>query len=170
MKLYFLTIAFLSISIPSFAQQAAQSTGDFNYWATYSYDKEGDKICYMFTTPTKSSVKIPGRGDTFLVVTNNLAEATFGVVNIQSGFKYKKDVPVTVKIGKEIFTFTSFGDMAWVKDGDDIRICTQQLCSADTCEHAAEFRADALTGNFIQKRGICMDGSGGFCLNVEIKH
>lgn len=119
MKLFFLTIAFLSISIPSFAQQAAQSTGDFNYWATYSYDKEGDKICYMFTTPTKSSVKIPGRGDTFLVVTNNLAEATFGIVNIQSGFKYKKDVPVTVKIGKEIFTFTSFGDMAWVKDGDD---------------------------------------------------
>ena len=119
MKIFCAVLTLLALSLPAHAQQAVEELGDFNYWSAYSFQKDGNKICYMVTSPIKQTGNVKGRKDTFMVVTNTPSEGTYDIVNLQAGYNYKKGSKIAVNIGKDAFTMSPFEDMAWLKDGDD---------------------------------------------------
>ena len=105
--------AFYVLSAPVFAASPTL-IGDYGDWSAY-YMPEGKSImCYMTSFPSKSEGKYTSRGEVFMAITHRPADKTFDVVNFVAGYTYKKDAPITVKIGntviKDLFTDK---DKAW---------------------------------------------------------
>ena len=113
-KFLFLTaLAFLS-GISTTNAGAPEVLGEYGDWVAYYYRDAAGQVCYMASAPKKDEGKYSKRGDIYVVVTHRPAEKSFDVVNINAGYTYKTDAPVTIKIGAKTFDhlFTS-GDKAW---------------------------------------------------------
>ncbi len=90
--------------------------GTFQDWKAFSYEENGQKVCYISSQPKKISPKGKARGDAYILVTHRPAEKSFGVVSITAGYTYKKDSEVQVKIDRNNFKLFTDGDTAWARD------------------------------------------------------
>ncbi len=93
----------------------------FKDWTVFTVMQDGDKVCYMTSTPTKEEGNYKRRGEPYLLVTyrgKGLSE-----VSVSSGYPYKKGSEVKVKIdqrlSKDLFTSEDTPRIAWAKTSDD---------------------------------------------------
>ena len=68
-------------------------------WTAYSYSEESGKICYMASKPTSSMGKYKRRGDIFALLTHRPSEKSNNVISIITGYPYKENSEVNIKIG-----------------------------------------------------------------------
>lgn len=118
MKKFLALIFLLGFTFSGAARAAApELIGEYDDWAAYSYKDGKGIVCYMASTPKKDEGKYSKRGDIYVIITHRPAEKSFDVVNFVAGYTYKTGAPVTVKIGKDLFSrlFTD-GDKAWAID------------------------------------------------------
>lgn len=98
------------------AKTKTKILGTFQDWKAYSYEENGQKVCYMSSQPKKTEPKGKARGDAYILVTHRPAEKTYGVVSVTAGYTYKKDSEVTVKVDRNAFKLFTDGDTAWARD------------------------------------------------------
>lgn len=97
--------------------------GTFGDWSAYSFQEEGNPVCYILSSPKKAVGNYKKRGEIFALVTNRPAEKSFDVFSVMSGYDYKNDSTVTVTIDKQKFVLFSHNDSAWTPDAaTDARI------------------------------------------------
>ena len=98
------------------AKTKTKVLGTFQDWKAFSYEENGQKVCYISSQPKKISPKGKARGDAYILITHRPAEKSFGVVSITAGYTHKKDSEVQVKIDRNTFKLFTDGDTSWARD------------------------------------------------------
>ncbi|MDX2142753.1 MAG: invasion associated locus B family protein [Rhodospirillaceae bacterium] len=86
-------------------------------WTAYSFQEDGQAVCYMAAKPIKSEGAYKARGEVLLMVTHRPAEKANDVLSLVAGYAYKQDTDATVQVGSRKFDLFTFNDRAWARDG-----------------------------------------------------
>jgi invasion protein IalB len=106
MKL-FLAAVFLIFAGNAQAQNLESKHGD---WEVY---KSGT-TCYMATTPIKEDGNFTRRGQAYALI--NFKKGASDEINITSGYPYKPNVELDVRVNNKKFGLFVDGEHAWAKD------------------------------------------------------
>ena len=87
-------------------------------WSAYTFEENGNKICYMASTPRKAEGDYSKRGEIYALITHRPAENTENVFSYIAGYDYKANSDVKLKIGKKEFTLFTQDDTAWAPDSE----------------------------------------------------
>ncbi len=90
--------------------------GTYGDWSAYSFTENGNKVCYMTSQPKTAVGNYTKRGDIFALVTHRPAEGTKNVFSYMTGYSYKPDSSVSVKIDSKNYNLFTQGDTAWTAD------------------------------------------------------
>jgi len=90
--------------------------GSFRDWNAFSYEENGQKVCYMSSRPKKSEGNYKQRGDVYILITHRPAEKALDVVSVTSGYTYKSGSEAIVSVGNQSFKLFTDGDTAWARD------------------------------------------------------
>jgi hypothetical protein len=108
----------LAWSAPAAAAEPERIGGSRD-WSAYVLERGGGKVCYMVSLPKKSEGNYTARGDVFALVTNDPGNSTRGEVSIVTGYTYKQDSMVSVRIGGTTFDMFTDKDRAWTQGPEE---------------------------------------------------
>jgi hypothetical protein len=100
---------------------AAASIGEFKDWAAHAEGDGAQKVCWIYSKPTKDEGKYTARGEIYALVTHRPGEKVTNQVQFTAGYTFKKGSEVTVAIGKSKFELFTSGDTAWARSAKDDR-------------------------------------------------
>ena len=106
-----LTIFVIVLSAPTKAQTLLSSHQN---WRGFTVQKDGQKVCYIASMPTKKEGNYSKRGEPYLMVThisNNTDE-----VSASSGYPYQEGKDVKLNFGQTSIDLFSKGEVAWTYD------------------------------------------------------
>lgn len=108
---------FAAAPLSAHASEATQlkTYGD---WAVYSFTENGNKVCYMASTPKKAEGNYSSRGKIYALITHRPAEGTKNVFSYITGYSYKEGSEVTVQIGSDRFVLFTQDETAWAPDAE----------------------------------------------------
>lgn len=98
------------------ALAAPTHIGTYKDWSAFWLRSGSEKTCFMLSEPKDKNPKNVKRGKVFLFVSHADNGTRKNEVNIQTGYPYKRDGTVSVKIGKDKFTFFTENEDAWIAD------------------------------------------------------
>jgi hypothetical protein len=102
--------------------------GTYGDWAAYTFQENGNKVCYMATKPAKAEGNYTRRGDVFALVTHRPAENSKDVFSYITGYTYKTNSDVSLVVdGNKRYTLFTHKDMAWANTTEDDRAIAQSL-------------------------------------------
>ncbi len=107
--------------------QEVETLGEFRDWEAYSFTENGNKVCYMVSTPTQSQGNFEDRADTYLMVTHRPAQGNKDVVSVIAGYPYKDDSEVIVNIDGTKHRLFTHEDSAWAPDKEMDRTLVQRM-------------------------------------------
>jgi hypothetical protein len=110
-----LAVLLLSLSGAALAQETTL-IGKFRAWSAYSFMEDGEKVCYMASSPSRQEGDYTRRGPVFVLITHRPADGTRNVVNMVAGYTYKEGEPVNVRIGEHNFKLYTEKERAWATD------------------------------------------------------
>ena len=123
--------SFLSFAIVLFAFGAAVSAaavsaaaadkvlGLYGDWGAQTFTEGKNTGCSMWSQPTKGEGKYKQRGPVYAYVTHRPWDKRVNEVSIASGYAFKKDSTVQIRIGGEKFTLFTDGETAWSRSAKD---------------------------------------------------
>jgi hypothetical protein len=110
-----LAIAALASSGTAMAAEP-QLLGSFRDWNAFSYEENGNKVCYMSSRPKKDEGNYKQRGDIYVLITHRPAEKSLDVVSVTTGYTYQPNSEATISVGNQNFKLFTDGDTAWARD------------------------------------------------------
>lgn len=124
-----ITLFALGFILISFETKAQEFYGEFKAWGVFSVTQDGQKVCYITSTPTKKQGNYRKRGEPYALITyreNGISEVSFN-----SGYPYKAGGDVKVRIDNRhnynFFTSSETPEMAWAKDSGTDRVVISKL-------------------------------------------
>jgi len=116
MKKIALFVLITLFTAPAFAV-ASTKIGTYTDWVAYTFMEGGNKVCYVASQPLKEQGDYDQRGDVMMFVTHRPAIKEFGVINVMTGYTYKKKSSAFATIdGNRKFELFTEGDKAWTPD------------------------------------------------------
>lgn len=119
------SLALLASAVSAAAETEVKTLGRFGDWTAYTYQENGQPVCYMASSPVKRRGNVKGRGDAFFLVTHRPEYHDVGVVTVVAGYPYQQDSTATVSIGRARFTFFTRDETAWANGNDDGKMVGQ---------------------------------------------
>jgi len=115
----FLIITSLFFAITTSNNASAQNfIEEFKAWGVFSIIQEGEKVCYMTSTPSNKRGNYSKRGEPYMLVTYR--QSGVSEVSLNSGYPFKSGSDVAVRIDNRhnysFFTSKETPEMAWAKD------------------------------------------------------
>ena len=96
------------------AQEQTTSLATGKHWQALSFVRDGQKVCYMYSTPVKSTGNYKRRGDPNVVVMRREGSRTAAEVSVTSGYPYPEGKAVRVTVDGRRFDFGLLQDeTAW---------------------------------------------------------
>ncbi|MEF2071543.1 invasion associated locus B family protein [Consotaella aegiceratis] len=115
-KIVTATAAILTLSSVATAAQTPTRMNQFNYWGSYSYENNGEKICYILSTPTKMEPASVDHGDIFFLVSQKPGQGISYEPQVVMGYPLREGSKVTLDVdGKKYSMFTK-GESAWMEN------------------------------------------------------
>lgn len=111
-----LAITFVAVAAGAASAQEPQTIGRNHDWIAYTYKHGGKTVCYMASTPTKAEGNYSKRGHIYALVTHHPDSKSRGEFSIVTGYTYKPESDVGVKIGSRTFSLFTDKDRAWSPD------------------------------------------------------
>lgn len=124
-------LAVVVCGAPAYSQDVT-ALGRHGAWIAYTYQENGQPVCYMTSAPTKSEGDYTRRGDVQMLVTHRPARKAFDVISVVAGYEYKRDADVTFSVGSTRFQLFTNGDRAWTRDGKTDVTLTQAMIKGST--------------------------------------
>lgn len=90
-------------------------------WTAYYFVENGQKVCYMTSTPITDAGNYTKRGDIAAFITHWPSKESKDVFSYVAGYPYKKNSDVNISIGGSKFSLFTQGEMAWATDMDTDR-------------------------------------------------
>ena len=110
-------LAALLVGAPLAEAQTPKHIGNFKDWDGYAYEDGSGKVCFIVSAPQDSRPKNVRRGKIYVMVAHRPKEKVRGEVSIFSGYPYRQDSEVDVKIGGTGFKLFTQGENAWAREG-----------------------------------------------------
>jgi invasion protein IalB len=113
----FSSLALVMLAGQAYAQ-SARKMAEHGDWATYSYQAQNGKVCYVLTVPKPSSMKPANvdHGDMFFFVSQRPGQAVSFEPQFIAGYALREGSKVSVSIGNKKFTMFTKGKSAWVEN------------------------------------------------------
>ncbi|MDP2699267.1 invasion associated locus B family protein [Thalassospira sp.] len=113
----------------AFAQNAPQLIDVFGKWEAYSYTEKGKKVCYIGSQPVSAKGDYSQRGKIYVMVTHRPALKLFNEVSFITGYAYKKDSDVELRIDSTPYKLFTYEDSAWAVNGEEDRKMVRSMKS-----------------------------------------
>lgn len=114
--------------------QAQNFIKEYKAWGVFSIIQDGEKVCYITSTPTKKKGNYKKRGEPYMLVTyrnNGISE-----ISLNSGYPFKGGSDVAVRIDNRhsysFFTSKETPEMAWAKDSKTDKEVIKRLKSGNS--------------------------------------
>lgn len=107
-KLLAASLFIFAITTAANANKLDSTHGDWNVFSN------SNNSCYMASTPIKEDGNWSKRGQPYVLL--NFKPGGIDEINISSGYPYKKDVDVELKIGGKKHRLFTQGEHAWAKN------------------------------------------------------
>ncbi|HEX2529124.1 MAG TPA: invasion associated locus B family protein [Geminicoccus sp.] len=118
MKALAAVVLSLAAFVPTFAEAAPKLLSNHRDWNLYVV--EGDeKLCYIASEPKKQEGTYKSRGNPFIIVARIPSNPPIDEVSVRTGYAYKKDSEVSVRIDGTAFSFFTNDEQAWAKSAED---------------------------------------------------
>jgi hypothetical protein len=105
----------LVLSTAASLAQTPNRINQFNDWGTYSYQADGNRVCYALSTPTAMQPSSVNHGDIFFLVSQKPGTSAFEP-QVVMGYPLRDGSQVTVNVDGRAFTMFTRGESAWVED------------------------------------------------------
>ena len=115
---------------PASAQQLLARHGN---WSAYVWTENGNKVCYIFSKPTKQEGDYSRRGEPYAMVSRRMGGKTSEEVSVTSGYPYDEKSKVRLKIDGKNYALSlidkelAWADEAVVKDATIVRSMVKGL-------------------------------------------
>lgn len=98
--------------------QSARKMAEHGDWATYSYQAQGGRVCYVLTVPVPKSMQPASvnHGSMFFFVSQRPGQAVSFEPQFIAGYALRDGSKVSVSIGDKSFTMFTKGQSAWVEN------------------------------------------------------
>ena len=113
LSLFYFTFGTLS------AEENIKSVGKFKDWESFVLLQDGNKTCFVQSTPIIRAPKKLKREPSRLFVSFRPTENIKNEISVTNGYDFKLKAPVTAKSGKKSYDLFSKGRFAWVVDNED---------------------------------------------------
>ncbi|MGD9539263.1 MAG: invasion associated locus B family protein [Alphaproteobacteria bacterium] len=101
--------AFGTSSAPH-AQEVVATHGD---WIVYTYQENGQKVCYIASRPSKAEGTFKKRGEPYATVTRRQGAEE---VSVTAGYPFKEGSRVEAAIGGTMFNLFTENEWAWTQN------------------------------------------------------
>ncbi len=118
-KIITVSIAALGITAVMASPVLAQTPTEikkYKAWVAYSYNQDGNKICYILSVPTKKEPADRDHGDIFFLVSQKPGQNVSYEPQVEVGYPFKSGSKVIVDIDGKTFTMFTKGKNAWVEN------------------------------------------------------
>jgi hypothetical protein len=116
-----------AVAPPDASAQDIKRLGKFDNWRAFTYQENGNRVCYMASEPENERGDYTQRGDVYAMVTHQPARGTQDVVSFVIGYPFKKKSRVTVDIDGKKFTLFTHKDTAWAADNKTDRALVRTM-------------------------------------------
>ncbi|MCV6598974.1 MAG: invasion associated locus B family protein [Alphaproteobacteria bacterium] len=115
MKKILALLVLITITNSAFASEPTliDAHGD---WESYTFTEESGRVCYMASTPKSSVGKYTYRGDIIAMLTHRPGDNSKNVFSFKTGYSFKANSEVTLKIDNKRWKLFTDKDTAWAKD------------------------------------------------------
>ncbi len=118
--------------------QVSDAVAQKKDWSIFKQGSAADRMCWIVSQPISSTAKRAGspvsvnRGDIFLMVAIRPGERVKNEVSMMSGYPYRKNSAVKIKIGSDTYEMFTEGEGAWTDSGEsDDRLVAAMRRGAD---------------------------------------
>ena len=128
-----LCVSLLAGPLGAEAQVKPEPLAENAHWKAHSYMRDGTKVCYMHSKPTRSKGTYKRRGAPNVMVTRRQGSRTTEEVSVTSGYPYPEGKAVKVTIDGRQFNFDlTHGEHAWVSDeAADATVVKAMICGRE---------------------------------------
>ncbi len=117
---------------PAFASTGSPTlTAHVHGWKIYRYHAKNGPVCFMSAKPQKEDIP-SRRGQVFFFVTHWPHGGGNNVISVSTGYTYKKDSHVLLKVKGKTFTLFTQGSMAWTQDGTEDDAVVKEVKAGET--------------------------------------
>lgn len=118
-----IALAALLVMIPSLPALAkdAKEIGTYGDWKAYTYQEDGNKVCYMAASPESAKGNYKKRGNVYAMVTHRPADKAIGVFSYLAGYTYGNQAKVTLTIDGQQTVLLGQGETAWTPNDETDR-------------------------------------------------
>lgn len=98
--------------------QSARKMAEHGDWATYSYQAQNGRVCYVLTVPKPKSMQPSSvdHGQMFFFVSQRPGQAVSFEPQFIAGYPLREGSKVSVAIGDKKFTMFTKGKSAWIEN------------------------------------------------------
>ncbi|MBX3583393.1 MAG: invasion associated locus B family protein [Rhizobiaceae bacterium] len=98
--------------------QSARKMAEHGDWATYSYQAQSGRVCYVLTVPKPKSMQPANvdHGQMFFFVSQRPGQAVSFEPQFIAGYALREGSKVSVTVGNKKFSMFTKGKSAWVEN------------------------------------------------------
>jgi invasion protein IalB len=111
----FSSLALVMLAGPANAQSARKLAQHGN-WASYSYQAQNGRVCYVLTMPKSMQPANVDHGSMFFFVSQRPGQSVAFEPQFIAGYALREGSKVSVTIGNKKFTMFTKGKAAWVEN------------------------------------------------------
>jgi len=113
----FSSLALVMLAGQAYAQ-SARKMAEHGDWATYSYQAQNGRVCYVLTVPKPKSMQPASvdHGQMFFFVSQRPGQAVSFEPQFIAGYPLREGSKVAVSIGDKKFTMFTKGKSAWIEN------------------------------------------------------
>jgi invasion protein IalB len=153
MRLALALLVLAATAAPALAQEV-KVISTSGKWTAYSFQEDGQNVCYIAAKPIKSEGNYKARGEVMLMVTHRPAEKAVDVVSMVAGYAYKRDTDATLQVGSRKFELFTFDDRAWARDGATDKALVQAMTKGNSMTVRGSSSRGTLTTDTFSLQGF----------------
>ncbi len=104
----------LSLAVAPASAQTAKRLEQFRDWATYSYQGENGRVCYVLSVPSTKEPASLNHGDIFFSVSQKPGQNVAYEPQFIASYDFQDNSKVTVTIDGTQFSMFTRGKLAWL--------------------------------------------------------
>ena len=154
-KLIGTAITAIMLSVSAASAQVSDAVAQKKDWSIFKQGSAADRMCWIVSQPISSTAKRAGspvseqRGDIFLMVAIRPGERVKNEVSMMSGYPFRKNSAVKVKIGSNTYEMFTEGEGAWTDSGEsDDRLVSAMRRGSDAVITGVSTRGTTTTDTF----------------------
>ena len=136
--------------------QSARKMAEHGDWATYSYQAQNGKVCYVLTVPKPKSMQPPSvdHGAMYFFVSQRPGQAVSFEPQFIAGYTLREGSKVQVAIGDKKFTMFTKGKSAWVENAAEEPGLIAAMKNGDNMQVQAQSGRGTKTSYAFSLKGI----------------